>query len=107
MGRRIASESKQTVRGGPKPAKVGLHRRLPDCQIQLIYILAKFFGDLPPRQKNFGHCTILGVKNFFRTSQKFSLHKKNFPGITKFSPFTNFFFLNPKIWYNSLKFLSI
>jgi hypothetical protein len=28
MGRRIASESKQTVRGGPKPAKVGLHRRL-------------------------------------------------------------------------------
>ena len=27
-GRRIASESKQTVRGGPKPAKVGLHRRL-------------------------------------------------------------------------------
>ena len=29
MGRRIASESKQTVRGGPKPAKVGLHRRLP------------------------------------------------------------------------------
>ena len=25
MGRRIASESKQTVRGGPKPAKVGLH----------------------------------------------------------------------------------
>ena len=30
MGRRIASESKQTVRGGPKPAKVGLHRRLHD-----------------------------------------------------------------------------
>jgi hypothetical protein len=30
MGRRIASQSKQTVRGGPKPAKVGLHRRL--CQ---------------------------------------------------------------------------
>ena len=30
MGRRIASESKQTVRGGPKPAKVGLHRRLDD-----------------------------------------------------------------------------
>ena len=30
MGRRIASESKQTVRGGPKPAKVGLHRRLID-----------------------------------------------------------------------------
>jgi hypothetical protein len=28
MGRRIASQSKQTVRGGPKPAKVGLHRRL-------------------------------------------------------------------------------
>ena len=28
MGRQIASESKQTVRGGPKPAKVGLHRRL-------------------------------------------------------------------------------
>jgi hypothetical protein len=28
MGRRIANESKQTVRGGPKPAKVGLHRRL-------------------------------------------------------------------------------
>ena len=28
MGRRIASESKQTVRGVPKPAKVGLHRRL-------------------------------------------------------------------------------
>jgi hypothetical protein len=28
MGRRIASESKQTVRGGPKPAKVGLQRRL-------------------------------------------------------------------------------
>jgi hypothetical protein len=24
----IASQSKQTVRGGPKPAKVGLHRRL-------------------------------------------------------------------------------
>jgi hypothetical protein len=28
MGRRIASQIKQTVRGGPKPAKVGLHRRL-------------------------------------------------------------------------------
>jgi hypothetical protein len=28
MGRRIASQSKQTVRCGPKPAKVGLHRRL-------------------------------------------------------------------------------
>ena len=35
MGRRIASESKQTVRGGPKPAKVGLHQprsqALPSC----------------------------------------------------------------------------
>jgi hypothetical protein len=27
-GSRIASQSKQTERGGPKPAKVGLHRRL-------------------------------------------------------------------------------
>ena len=34
MGRRIASESKQTVRGGPKPAKVGLHRRLILCEIK-------------------------------------------------------------------------
>ena len=30
MGRRIASQSKQTVRGGPKPAKVGLHRTIGD-----------------------------------------------------------------------------
>ena len=37
MGRRIASESKQTVRGGPKPAKVGLHRRLrPPPPIEII-----------------------------------------------------------------------
>jgi hypothetical protein len=33
MGRRIASQSKQTVRGGPKPAKVGLHRRLGDRRL--------------------------------------------------------------------------
>ena len=32
-GRRIASQSKQTVRGGPKPAKVGLHRRLSGRKI--------------------------------------------------------------------------
>ena len=40
MGRRIASESKQTVRGGPKPAKVGLHRRLvlpvPDYRLRYL-----------------------------------------------------------------------
>jgi hypothetical protein len=35
-GRRIASQSKQTVRGGPKPAKVGLHRRL-STYMPLIY----------------------------------------------------------------------
>ena len=39
MGRRIASESKQTVRGGPKPAKVGLHRRLqPDPRVDLLQV---------------------------------------------------------------------
>jgi hypothetical protein len=34
MGRGIASQSKQTVRGGPKPAKVGLHRRLGPGRIR-------------------------------------------------------------------------
>ena len=36
MERRIASESKQTVRGGPKPAKVGLHRRLSFAQQRIL-----------------------------------------------------------------------
>ena len=44
MGRRIASESKQTVRGGPKPAKVGLHRRLGHAlrAFVIVYILLKY-----------------------------------------------------------------
>jgi hypothetical protein len=37
MGRRIASQSKQTVRGGPKPAKEGLLRRLRHCQLSNIF----------------------------------------------------------------------
>jgi hypothetical protein len=43
MGRRIASESKQTVRGGPKPAKVGLHRRLATIvrpRLMIVYHLS-------------------------------------------------------------------
>ena len=38
MERRIASESKQTVRGGPKPAKVGLHRRLGFSKRQYFFL---------------------------------------------------------------------
>jgi hypothetical protein len=41
MGRRIASQSKQTVRGGPKPAKVGLHRRLAHAMTPVYLIELK------------------------------------------------------------------
>jgi hypothetical protein len=46
MGRRIASQSKQTVRGGPKPAKVGLHRRLIQARLQCN------FGDVRKRNED-------------------------------------------------------
>ena len=48
MGRRIASESKQTVRGGPKPAKVGLHRRLGPMQqkLEIIKVWKSYFWNL-------------------------------------------------------------
>jgi hypothetical protein len=63
-----------------------------------------FFGWPPPRrQKNFGQCTILGVKKFFRT-YRFSLILTNFSGNTyKFSGYIGIFHRNfnifPEITY--------
>ena len=55
MGRRIASESKQTVRGGPKPAKVGLHRRLIRSQFDMDLARAPRRARLTARKKGSGY----------------------------------------------------
>ena len=47
MGKRIASQSKQTVRGRPKPAKVGLHRRLSAGEVALTVNIPPVARKLP------------------------------------------------------------
>ena len=59
MGRRIASESKQTVRGGPKPAKVGLHRRLAlQARKRFVLVLLRAFILVPRASRP--HASSLG-----------------------------------------------